>query len=185
EIALQSSDLALFYEHQRSRQHVRARAAEGFNKTYGIVHPGEQWASNRDVRLSPFHARERELGAVFFEAAGWERPHWYESNAALLEEYGDRIARRDAEWDSRWWSPLGLWGPRARDILSSVTSADVSHESFPFATARTIEVDSLAVLASRISYVGDLGWELYVPIEQGAKLWDVLWEAGRPHGVVP
>ena len=41
------------------------------------------------------------------------------------------------------------------------------------------------MLASRISYVGDLGWELYVPIEQGAKLWDIVWEAGAPHGVVP
>ena len=45
--------------------------------------PAEQWASNRDVRLSPFHARERELGAVFYEAVGWERPHWYESNKEL------------------------------------------------------------------------------------------------------
>ena len=41
------------------------------------------------------------------------------------------------------------------------------------------------MLASRISYVGDLGWELYVPIEQGARLWDMVWEAGRPHGLVP
>src|SRR3954447_3681243 len=106
EIDLQSSDIARFYEHQRSRQHVRARAAEGFNKTYGIVHPAEQWESNRDVRLSPFHARERELGAVFFETAGWERPHWYESNAKLLDEFGDRITRREAEWDARWWSPI-------------------------------------------------------------------------------
>ena len=88
EIDLQASDIARFYEHQKSVAHVKARAAEGFNKTYGIVHPAEQWASNRDVRLSPFHARERELGAVFYEAAGWERPHWYESNRALVEEYG-------------------------------------------------------------------------------------------------
>ena len=85
---------------------MRARAAEGFNKTYGIVHPAEQWESNRDVRLSPFYERERELGAVFFETAGWERPHWYESNAPLLEEYGDRVTRREAEWESRWWSPI-------------------------------------------------------------------------------
>src|ERR671935_34107 len=106
EIDLHSSDIARFHEHQRTRAHVRARAAEGFNKTYGIVHPSEQWASNRDVRLAPFHARERELGAVFFEAAGWERPHWYESNAPLLEEYGDRVTRREAEWDARWWSPI-------------------------------------------------------------------------------
>src|SRR5205823_2234239 len=84
EIDLQSSDIARFYEHQRSRQHVRARAAEGFNKTYGIVHPAEQWESNRNVRLSPFHARERELGAVFFEAAGWERPHGDEARRRML-----------------------------------------------------------------------------------------------------
>jgi hypothetical protein len=81
EIDLHSSDIARFHEHQKTRAHVRARAAEGFNKTYGIVHPAEQWASNRNVRLAPFHDRERELGATFFEAAGWERPQWYESNA--------------------------------------------------------------------------------------------------------
>ncbi|HET7170420.1 MAG TPA: FAD-dependent oxidoreductase [Gaiellales bacterium] len=298
EIDLHSSDIARFWDHQKTRAHVRARTAEGFNKTYGIVHPGEQWASNRDVRLAPFHDRERELGATFFEAAGWERPHWYESNAPLLEEYGDRVTRREAEWDSRWWSPiinaehlamrdragmvdlsafavfdiagpgalqavqgvavrqmdvpvgrvvytpvlapgggfkadltimrlgdelfrvvtggahgaadkkwftdhlpadgsaqlsdvttgwatLGLWGPRARDILASVTSDDVSHEGFRFASCRDIEIDTLRVLASRISYVGDLGWELYVPMEQGARLWDILWEAGRAHGAVP
>jgi glycine cleavage system aminomethyltransferase T len=83
------------------------------------------------------------------------------------------------------WSTLGLWGPRARDILASLTSDDVSHEGFPFATCRTIEIGPLRVLASRISYVGDLGWELYVPIEQGARLWDLLCEAGRAHGAVP
>ncbi len=296
EIDLSHSDIARFYEHQKAVAHVRARAAEGFNKTYGIVHPGEQWESNRPIRLSPFYAREEQLGAVFYEAAGWERPHWYASNEKLLEEYGERAGSREAEWDSRWWSPiinaehlamrdraaifdltafcvfdvlgpgaldcvqkvsmrqmdvahgkvvytplltpgggfrsdltvmrlgdehfrvvtggahgmadlkvysdhagpdaqvvdltsswctLGLWGPRARDILSSLTSDDVSHEGFPFAACRTIELDSLRVLASRISYVGDLGWELYVPIEQGARLWDLVWEAGEPHGVVP
>ena len=57
----------------------------------------------------------------------------------------------------------------------------MSHEGFPFGTCRTIEIGSQLVLASRISYVGDLGWELYVPIEQGARLWDVLWEAGGSH----
>ena len=84
EIDLQASDIARFHEHHKSVEHVKARAAEGFNKTYGIVHPGEQWESNRGVRLSPFNERERELGAVFYEAAGWERPHWYASNEPLL-----------------------------------------------------------------------------------------------------
>ena len=55
------------------------------------------------------------------------------------------------------WTTIGLWGPRARDILASVTSDDVSHEGFPFGRCRTIEIGSQLVLASRISYVGDLG----------------------------
>ena len=77
---------------------------------------------------------------------------------------------------------VGLWGPRARDILSSITGTDVSNEAFPFATWQ--ELDN-GVIASRISYVGDLGWELYTPMERGLELWDALWEAGQPHGVVP
>ena len=81
------------------------------------------------------------------------------------------------------WTTIGLWGPRARDILGSVTSDDVGNDGFPFGTCRTIDVGSQQVLASRISYVGDLGWELYVPMEQGARLWDTLWEAGSPHGL--
>ena len=91
---------------QKATGHIVARASEGFNKMYGIVHPGEQWESNRRVRLSPFYEREQALGAVFFEAAGWERPQWYESNALAAREYGDRVTRREAEWDSRWWSPI-------------------------------------------------------------------------------
>src|SRR5262249_13373177 len=80
---------------------------------------------------------------------------------------------------------VGLWGPRARDILSSITSDDVAYEGFLFATWQTVAIDGMEVDASRISYVGDLGWELYVPFEHGAKLWDAVWEAGQPHGVVP
>ncbi|MCU4298489.1 FAD-dependent oxidoreductase [Brevibacterium permense] len=297
EIDVQGADIARFHSHQRTRTHVRARTSEAFNKTYGIVHPGEQWASDRDVRRSPMWQREVDLGAVFFEAGGWERPQWYESNVGLLEEFGDAVMDRTTEWDSRWWSPIinaehlamrqraglvdlssfvifdvfgpaaldavqaialaqmdvaigrvvytpildenggfrsdltiirlahdrfrvvtgaahgmvdvkwfgdrlpdtgaqiadltsswttiGLWGPRARDILSGLTSADVSHEAFKFGTARAIEIGSLEVLASRISYVGDLGWELYVPMESGLKVWDMLMDAGYEHGLVP
>src|SRR6202035_250334 len=106
EIDIHSSDIARMHEQQRSRAHVRARASEGFNKMYGIVHPAEQWASDRDLRLSPLHARERELGAVFYEVAGWERPHYYRANHGLLEEYGDRVSVRESEWEARWWSPI-------------------------------------------------------------------------------
>ena len=52
------------------------------------------------------HESQKKLGAVFFETAGWERPHWYESNAGLLEQYGDAVMPREHEWDSRWWSPI-------------------------------------------------------------------------------
>jgi glycine cleavage system aminomethyltransferase T/glycine/D-amino acid oxidase-like deaminating enzyme len=292
------ADVARFYPAQQTVTHVVNRAREGFNKMYGIVHPAEQWESGRPVRLSPVYQRERDLGAVFFETAGWERPHWYASNEPLLERYAGRLMPREAEWDARWWSPvinaehlamrdacglvdlsafaifditgpgaldavqsvavaqldvrpgrvvytsllderggfvgdltimrlgdqrfrvvtggatgmsdkkwftghlpvegtaaladltsaqatLGLWGPRARDVLQSVTADDMSHDGFAFGTCREIEVAGITVLASRISYVGELGWELHVPMEQGARLWDALWDAGRPHGLVP
>ncbi len=51
-------------------------------------------------------SRARNLGAVFFETAGWERPFWYESNRNLLDRYGHRVLPRSSEWDSRWWSPI-------------------------------------------------------------------------------
>ena len=297
-IDLHSSDIARFHEHHKTDEHVNARTFEGFNKTYGIVHPAEQWSSNRNVRLSPYYEREKALGATFFETVGWERPFWYESNAPLVAKFGDAVMPRTAEWESRWWSPiinaehlqmretaglvdltafaifdvmgpsaldvvqrtavrqmdvavgkvvytpvlspsggyksdltimrlahdhfrvvtggahgmadkkwfadqlpadgtaqitdltsayttLGLWGPKSREILASLTEADLSHEGFGFSTCRVIEIGPLRVLASRISYVGDLGWELYLPIEQGARLWDILWEAGQSHGMVP
>lgn len=104
EIDPHASDVARFYDYQRTEAHILARCSEGYNKTYGIVHPREQWASDRNVRTSPFHPRTSELGAVYFEAGGWERPHWYESNAPLVEKYA--VSERPHEWDARWWSPI-------------------------------------------------------------------------------
>ena len=83
------------------------------------------------------------------------------------------------------YSTIGVWGPNARKIMQKLTSADMSHEGFPFGTSRVIEIGTQLVLASRISYVGDLGWELYIPIEQGLKLWDAIWEAGQEFGLIP
>jgi glycine cleavage system aminomethyltransferase T len=82
-------------------------------------------------------------------------------------------------------STIGIWGPRARDILSSLTDDDVSDAGFGFLTCREIDVRGTTVLASRISYVGELGWELYVPMGSAADLWEALLEAGAPHGAVP
>jgi glycine cleavage system aminomethyltransferase T/glycine/D-amino acid oxidase-like deaminating enzyme len=295
-IDVHEADVARFYPSQRTVAHVRSRAREGFNKMYGIVHPAEQWAQGRPVRVSPVHQRTAGLGAVFYETAGWERPQWYASNESLLSRYAGQLAGRSAEWDSRWWSPIinaehlamrdscaivdlaafaviditgpaaldavqslvvaqadvrpgrvvytslldanggvkadltvmrlgaehfrvvtggatgmsekkwiagnlppgahladltsawttiGVWGPRARDILQPVTSGDLSHAGFGFATCAEVEIGGVTVLASRISYVGELGWELYVPMEQGARVWDTVWDAGQPHGLVP
>src|SRR6478609_1844577 len=261
EIDLHHSDIARFHEHQKRREHTRLRTTESFIKTYGIVHPGEQYESDRDQRLSPMHDSQAKLGAVFFETAGWERPFWYETNASLLEAYGDAVMPREHEWDSRWWSPIinaehlrmreaagvvdltafqvfdiegtgalasvqrtcvaqcdvavgkviytpvldahggfrsdltvmrlsddhfqvvtggahgpadhqwfaghlpesgsttltdrtddvstvGIWGPRARDIVSSLTADDVSDEGFGFLTCREIAINGITVLAS-------------------------------------
>ena len=82
EIDPHGSDIARFYDHHKTAQHIAARTTEGYNKTYGIVHPMEQWASNRPIRLSPAYERQKALGAEFFEAAGWERPYWYERERA-------------------------------------------------------------------------------------------------------
>jgi glycine cleavage system T protein len=80
---------------------------------------------------------------------------------------------------------LGLWGPDARDILSSVSDGDLSNERFPYMRAREIVVGDVPCLALRVTYVGELGWELYPPMEFGLRLWDVLMDAGAPHGMVP
>jgi 4-methylaminobutanoate oxidase (formaldehyde-forming) len=79
---------------------------------------------------------------------------------------------------------LGLWGPRARAILQTVTKSDVSNSAFPYMTAQDIAVGDVPVLAARVTYVGELGWEFYAPMEYGQKLWDTLWEAGQREGLV-
>jgi glycine cleavage system aminomethyltransferase T/glycine/D-amino acid oxidase-like deaminating enzyme len=98
------SDVARFYQPEKSDEHIWARAAEHFNKTYGIVHPAEQWTSERNLQVGPYYQRQEDLGATFFSARTWERPQWYQSNADLVDRYG--LAEREVEWDNRWWSPI-------------------------------------------------------------------------------
>jgi len=98
------ADIARLYPWERGYDHINSRCEEHFNKTYGIVHPREQWVGRRGLVKSPFFSREEALGAKFFEARGWERPQWYESNAPLVEKYA--VSGRDHEWDRRWWSPI-------------------------------------------------------------------------------
>jgi 4-methylaminobutanoate oxidase (formaldehyde-forming) len=79
---------------------------------------------------------------------------------------------------------LAVMGPRARDILRTLTPDDLSNAAFPFATAREIALAGAPVLAIRITYVGELGWELHVPVEFAAAVHDALMHAGRPHGLL-
>jgi 4-methylaminobutanoate oxidase (formaldehyde-forming) len=78
----------------------------------------------------------------------------------------------------------GLWGPHARAILQPLTTTDLANEAFPYMRARELAVGQVPCLALRVTYVGELGWELYCPAEYGLRLWDTLWESGREHGLV-
>jgi 4-methylaminobutanoate oxidase (formaldehyde-forming) len=77
-----------------------------------------------------------------------------------------------------------LWGPAARDILGSLTSADLSSEAFPFMTSQELSVADVPVRALQVTFVGEHGWELYAPSEFGARLWAQLWAAGEDFGLV-
>ena len=79
---------------------------------------------------------------------------------------------------------VGLWGPRARDIVARVSGDDWSNASFPYYTMRAMAIGEVPVHALRVSYVGELGWELYTSPEYGARLWELLWAAGQPDGLV-
>lgn len=79
---------------------------------------------------------------------------------------------------------IGLWGPHARDVLGQLTDDDISHEGFGYFTAQQIYVAAVPVLALRVSYVGELGWELYTTADHGARLWEEIYAAGNRHGII-
>ena len=293
---LRECDITRFHPYARTRAYALSRGAEQYREGPTVHHPLDQMYSARDSRLSPFHAREEALGAVFTESAGWEIPQWYEANGSLLDDYDEPWKDRKG-WAVRNWSPivgaehrtareraaifdltaitklevtgpgalaalqrltanqmdqpigritytsvlderggivcdltvtrlaydrfmvmtstgygyhdlkwlrdhmpddgsvsiedvsndlgcLCLWGPRAREVVNAASNDDFSNEAFPYRGARHVAIGGVPVLAVRLSYVGELGWELYVPNDRGADLWDALWEAGRPHGMI-
>ncbi|MFC9609680.1 FAD-dependent oxidoreductase [Streptomyces sp. NPDC056938] len=281
-------DLTRFEDAQRSPAYVHDRGAQQFVEVYDVLHPLQPAEQPRPLRVSPFHARQEQLGAYFLEGGGWERPHWYEANADLPT--GD-VPERDT-WSARYWSPIaaaeakatrekvalydmtplrrlevtgpgaldflqrmtsnnlakkpgavtytlllnetggirsdltvarlapdlfqiganspadldwltrhapgdvqirditsgtcciGVWGPLARDLVQPLTRDDFSHEGFGYFRAKQTYLGHVPVTAMRLSYVGELGWELYTTADLGLRLWDTLWEAGREHGVI-
>ena len=284
-------DVHRFDEYQKSSAYVLARSSQSFQEVYDVIHPLQPMDEPRPLRTSPFYARQRELGAYFLEASGWERPQWYAANESLLA--GVEVPERD-EWSGRYWSPivgaehvitrergaifdmaslkkvevtgrgaleflqglntnqldkpvgsvtytlmldekagvrsditvarlaeehfqlglngprdiewmerhlpedgsvqvrdisgstccLGVWGPAARDLVQSLSLDDLSNEAFGFFKAKKIYVGEVPVVALRVSYVGELGWELYAPADMGIRLWDLLWSAGHLLGVI-
>jgi 4-methylaminobutanoate oxidase (formaldehyde-forming) len=81
------------------------------------------------------------------------------------------------------WSVIGLMGPNSRSLLGKVSDADLSNKAFPFATSQTIEIGPATVRAGRITYVGELGWELHAPTEQAGLVYDTLFNAGHEFGI--
>ncbi|HYI58860.1 MAG TPA: FAD-dependent oxidoreductase [Microlunatus sp.] len=301
QICLADCEVSRFEDVQFTRSYVEETSQQNFVEIYDILHPLQPKESPRSLRVSPFHARQRELGAFFLEGGAWERPYWYESNAALLEELPAewQPVDRDA-WSARFYSPIaaveawktrtavamydmtplrrlevsgpgavdllqqlttgdvgkkpgavtytllldeqggirsditvarldeetfqvgangpvdlvylqrearrqrrdtperwvqvrditggtcciGLWGPLARDLVSSISDDDFSNDGLRFFRAKKATIGGVPVTAMRLSYVGELGWEIYTTADNGQRLWDALWQAGQPHGVV-
>jgi dimethylglycine oxidase len=299
EIDLHGCSVHRFADCETTDAFVAETAQQNFAEIYDVIHPLAPRTSPRGVRVSPFHTRQRELGAVFAESHGWERPRWYEANADLVAQlppawqppprepwaamYHSPIAAAEA-WRTRTavamydMTPLtrlevagpgavafldrlttgtmdrpvgsvtytlalddaggvrsdltvarlgeelfqvgangpldldhlrralrdrktadrsvtvrdvtggtccvGVWGPLARDLVAPLSPDDFSHEGLRYFRCRPAEIAGIPVLAMRVSYVGELGWEIYAAAEHGQRLWDVLWESGRPLGVV-
>ncbi|MFD2474688.1 GcvT family protein [Amycolatopsis silviterrae] len=293
ETDLHELDVHRFEDVQLAPEYVRETAQQNFVEIYDVLHPLQPRLSPRDLRVSPFHARQRELGAVFLEAGGWERPHWFESNAHLLKDLPHDFLppARDA-WASQFHSPIvaaeawhtrnrvalydmtplkrvevsgpgsleflqglttnqlaksvgsvtytlmlddaggvrsditvarlepelfqvgingnidvaylrsrapegvrvadttggtccvGVWGPLARDLVQPLSAEDLSHTGLKYFRGRRARIAGVPVTILRLSYVGELGWEIYTSADNGQRLWDALWRAGQPLGVI-
>ena len=293
-IDMRETDVNRFHDHARSRTYVYDRCYKQYDEVYDILHPLDQVAKPRGLRVTPFHARKEAQEGYMIESSGWERAQWFDQNAALVEQY--EIAPRTG-WEARHWSPiqgaehlatrenvalydltpftkievsgpgalgflntiaanqidrpigkvvytallteaggikadltitrtgpetfwvltgggsgmldltwlqqhapadgsvqitditsqycaLGLWGPKSRAVLQAVCEEDVSNEAFGYFTAQSINIGPVPAFALRVSYVGELGWEIYTRSEYGLYLWDTLWNAGQEHGLI-
>ena len=103
--------------------------------------------------------------------------HWLRQHAPA----NGSITIRDL---SQAYAAIGLWGPKARKVLERMTPGDVSNEGFPFYSCRWLEVGMAQIFALRLSYAGELGWELHLPWDVAAMVWQDLWEVGRDWGLV-
>jgi 4-methylaminobutanoate oxidase (formaldehyde-forming) len=97
-----------------------------------------------------------------------------------VDENDGEVTIRDI---SEEWACLPIWGPKAREVLHKITSDDISNEAHPYLMTKQITINGAKVYAQRVSYAGELGWELYVPYNRATIVWDMLLEAGREFGI--
>jgi 4-methylaminobutanoate oxidase (formaldehyde-forming) len=121
------------------------------------------------------HDRFRVVcGSAFVPSdLGWIRMHMPEDGSVEVREVTDA------------WACIGLWGPEARQVLEETSHTDLSNAAFPYMTARAIDVAGVAAWAQRVTYVGELGWEIYVAPEHAPRAWRSLLDAGAEHGIRP
>ena len=126
---------------------------------------------------------DERFSIVTGTAFGNHDREWIRRHLGRRGEWGvdGSVAVRDV---TSAFACFGVWGPKAREILQPLTPHDLGNESFPYMNVREITVGNVPVRALRVTYVGELGWELYCPTEYGIGLWRALWEAGEPHGMV-
>ena len=124
------------------------------------------------TRLADTHLRVVSGSSHVDSDLGWIRAH-------LPTDHPPVTIREVTEE----YAVISLCGPRAREVLSAVTDSDVSDGTLPYMTARLIDINGTDVLAQRVSYVGELGWELYIPTRDAVFVWDRLWQVGQKHGV--
>lgn len=110
---------------------------------------------------------------------------WVQQIAAEFAKNYDNGQRTFAITDlSDSYTALGLWGPNARQLLAEATACDLSNEAFPYFTCKWIDVGYARVLALRVSYAGELGWELHIPNDAALPVWDTLWQAGEEFDLI-
>ena len=126
------------------------------------------------TRLADDHFRVVTGAGYVNSDLGWLRMERRDGDAPVeLRETTDEL------------SVIGIWGPNARDVLERVTEADVSESGFPFMQARPLQIGGASALAQRVTYVGELGWELYIEPGWAVQVWDRLMASGRELGIRP
>jgi glycine cleavage system aminomethyltransferase T len=116
------------------------------------------------------------------------------ANGNIDFDYFTREARRQSADDAGQWVQIrditgstcciGLWGPLAREVIAKVSTDDFTNDGLRYFRTKQVRIGGIPVTAMRLSYVGELGWELYTTAEHGLKLWDLLFEAGQEQGII-